>query len=145
MYISWVVASRACECISVRLNSCLEELRNVLGDSTPEHIMIEAVIEQNFNFEKSLNSILNTSGNFLSAKSRTYHSLWNPSVMAKTFCKSAVNSPVAVWFSETPKQQRTPTSRTRNRGKFWFVWSICCCHTCIRRSATRAQPCFHEM
>ena len=49
--------------VAVRLNSCLEELRNILGDSTPEYVMVDAVIKQNFDFEKSLNSILNTAGN----------------------------------------------------------------------------------
>ena len=48
--------------IVVRLNSCLEELRNILGDSTPEHVMVDAVLKQNFDFQKSLNAILNTAG-----------------------------------------------------------------------------------
>ncbi|CAH1775396.1 unnamed protein product [Owenia fusiformis] len=41
-----------------RLNSCLEEIRNVLGDSTPEHVLIEAILQHQFNFEKALDHLL---------------------------------------------------------------------------------------
>lgn len=43
------------------LNSCLEEVRNVLGESLPEHILIDTIIKQNFDLEKSLNQLLNQS------------------------------------------------------------------------------------
>ena len=52
------------EYVAVQLNSCLEELRNILGDSTPEHVLVDAVIKENFDLEKALNSILNTAGKF---------------------------------------------------------------------------------
>ena len=48
--------------VSAQLNSCLEELRNILGDSTPEHVLIDAIMKNNFEFEKALNSVLNTQG-----------------------------------------------------------------------------------
>ncbi|KAK2168907.1 hypothetical protein LSH36_13g08047 [Paralvinella palmiformis] len=41
-----------------QLYSCLEELRSVLGDNIPEHILIDAVLKANFDHEKALNSIL---------------------------------------------------------------------------------------
>ena len=52
------------EYVAVQLNSRLEELRNILGDSTPEHVLVDAVIKENFDLEKALNSILNTAGKF---------------------------------------------------------------------------------
>jgi len=41
-----------------RLNSCLEELQNVLGDSVPESVMASVVIQNNFNMETSLHQLL---------------------------------------------------------------------------------------
>ncbi|XP_071446392.1 uncharacterized protein HBS1 [Hetaerina americana] len=42
-----------------RLQSCLEEVRNVIGDSIAEQTMIEAVLSSDFNVEKALNMVLN--------------------------------------------------------------------------------------
>ncbi|ELT90052.1 hypothetical protein CAPTEDRAFT_178027 [Capitella teleta] len=43
-----------------RLNSCLEEMRNIVGETTPEHLMIDAVLRSDFNYEKALNDVLNS-------------------------------------------------------------------------------------
>ena len=51
--------------LSARLNSCLEEMRNILGESVPEHIMIDAVIRHNFEHDKALNDVLNQQGKFV--------------------------------------------------------------------------------
>ncbi len=49
-------------CCLARLNSCLDELRNILGESTPEHIMVDMVVKNNFNYEKALSAILAIQG-----------------------------------------------------------------------------------
>lgn len=49
-----------CELDEVRLRSCLEEIRNVIGDSIPEHILIDSVLKNNFNFSKALDDVLNS-------------------------------------------------------------------------------------
>ena len=41
-----------------RLNSCLDELRNILGQSVSDSVMSAVVIQNNFNFETSLNQLL---------------------------------------------------------------------------------------
>ena len=38
-------------------------MRNILGDSTPEHIMTNAVIKSEFDFEKAISVILAQQGN----------------------------------------------------------------------------------
>ena len=53
--------------IVAQLNSCLEEMRNIIGDSTPEHIMIDAIIKTDFDYEKALNHVLVQQGTFLSS------------------------------------------------------------------------------
>lgn len=42
----------------VRLNSCVEEIQNVLGDSVPDWTIIDTVVAFNFDFEKSLDFLL---------------------------------------------------------------------------------------
>ncbi|KAG8225168.1 hypothetical protein J437_LFUL002868, partial [Ladona fulva] len=42
-----------------RLQSCLEEVRNVIGDSVSEQSLIDAALSCDFNFEKVLNLVLN--------------------------------------------------------------------------------------
>ncbi|XP_071501814.1 uncharacterized protein [Diadema antillarum] len=42
-----------------RLQSCLEEIRNVVGDTTPEHILIDTIVANKFNCEHALDAILN--------------------------------------------------------------------------------------
>ncbi|XP_038057817.1 HBS1-like protein isoform X1 [Patiria miniata] len=41
-----------------QLQSCLEEVRNVVGETVPERTMIEMAVTHHFNFEKTLNALL---------------------------------------------------------------------------------------
>lgn len=43
-----------------KLNSCLEEIRNILGDSTPDHILYQTIIKNKFDLQASLNELLKT-------------------------------------------------------------------------------------
>lgn len=43
----------------VKLMSCLDELRNVLGDTVSDNILIQTVLDHNFDFNKALDKILN--------------------------------------------------------------------------------------
>lgn len=43
-----------------KLMSCLDELRNVIGDTVSENILIQTVLKHNFNCDKSLDDILNS-------------------------------------------------------------------------------------
>ncbi|XP_076083917.1 uncharacterized protein LOC143054757 isoform X1 [Mytilus galloprovincialis] len=45
-----------------KLNSCLDEVRNVLGESCPEHIMAQTVVKHNYNIQSTLNELLNQTG-----------------------------------------------------------------------------------
>lgn len=50
----------------VRLRSSLEEIRNVIGDHFPASTIINTILENDFDFAKSLNSLLtNSKGDFL--------------------------------------------------------------------------------
>ncbi|XP_032825127.2 HBS1-like protein isoform X4 [Petromyzon marinus] len=40
-----------------RLHSCLEEMRNIAGDAFPEPVMVQAVLNSNFEMEKALDSL----------------------------------------------------------------------------------------
>ncbi|XP_052274808.1 uncharacterized protein LOC127874489 isoform X4 [Dreissena polymorpha] len=42
-----------------RLNSCLDEVRSVLGDSVPEHVIVEVIVRHNFSIEGAFNELLN--------------------------------------------------------------------------------------
>ncbi|XP_069701676.1 uro-adherence factor A isoform X1 [Periplaneta americana] len=46
-----------------RLRSCLDEIRNVIGDSVPEHILIDTVLKNDFNFNKALDAVLSNAAN----------------------------------------------------------------------------------
>ncbi|PNF33077.1 HBS1-like protein [Cryptotermes secundus] len=41
-----------------RLRSCLEEIHNVIGDSVPEQILVDTVLQNEFNLEKVLDAVL---------------------------------------------------------------------------------------
>ncbi|KAL4236288.1 HBS1-like protein [Mactra antiquata] len=41
-----------------KLNSALEEVCNVLGESVPEHVMVDTILKHNFSVEGSLNELL---------------------------------------------------------------------------------------
>lgn len=43
-----------------KLMSCLDELRNVLGDTVSENVLIQSVIHHKFDFNKALDDILNS-------------------------------------------------------------------------------------
>lgn len=45
--------------IVARLQSCLEEIRNIVGETVPEHVIITKVLESNFGFETALDGCLN--------------------------------------------------------------------------------------
>ena len=47
---------------SANLNSCLEEIRSILGESVPEHVMVDTVIKHNFTLEAALNDLLAQQG-----------------------------------------------------------------------------------
>ncbi|XP_049814290.1 protein HBS1 isoform X1 [Schistocerca nitens] len=42
----------------VRLQSCLDEIRNVIGDTIPETIIIETILKNSFDLNKSLDALL---------------------------------------------------------------------------------------
>ncbi|XP_052098618.1 uncharacterized protein LOC127733294 isoform X1 [Mytilus californianus] len=45
-----------------KLNSCLDEVRNVLGESCPEYIMAQTIVKHNYNIQSTLNELLNQTG-----------------------------------------------------------------------------------
>ncbi|KAK3792298.1 hypothetical protein RRG08_007376 [Elysia crispata] len=49
---------RLSEIDQAKLNSCLEEARNILGESTPEPMLVEVIIENQFNLEAAVNQLL---------------------------------------------------------------------------------------
>lgn len=44
-----------------RLRSCLDEIHSVIGDSIPEKILVDTVLEKNFDFALALDSLLTSS------------------------------------------------------------------------------------
>ena len=50
--------------LTAKLNSCLDEVRNVIGDSCPEHIMSQAIVRNSYNIQTTLNELLNQQGNY---------------------------------------------------------------------------------
>lgn len=47
-----------------RLRSCLDAIHNVVGDSIPEKILIDSVIKNKFDFEKSLDYVLSSAASY---------------------------------------------------------------------------------
>jgi hypothetical protein len=47
---------------SARLSACLEQLQNVTGEAHPEHVMVAAILENNFDPDRAINSLLGESG-----------------------------------------------------------------------------------
>lgn len=41
------------------LNSCLDEVRSIVGESCPEHLMAQTIVKNNYNIQASLNELLN--------------------------------------------------------------------------------------
>lgn len=48
--------------IAAKLNSCKEEIVNVIGDTIPEHIVSQAVVKHQYNIQAALNELLSQSG-----------------------------------------------------------------------------------
>ena len=48
--------------LAARLQCCLEELHNIMGDNIPEPVLTETVVRHNFNIESSLNELLSLKG-----------------------------------------------------------------------------------
>ncbi|XP_045454071.1 HBS1-like protein [Melitaea cinxia] len=46
-----------------KLMSCLDELRNVLGDTISDNILVQSVLKHKFNYNKALDEILNSKSN----------------------------------------------------------------------------------
>ncbi|XP_021367800.1 HBS1-like protein isoform X1 [Mizuhopecten yessoensis] len=43
-----------------KLNSCLEEIRNIIGDNTPDHVLCQTIIRNKYDLQASLNELLTT-------------------------------------------------------------------------------------
>ncbi|XP_059475209.1 protein HBS1 isoform X2 [Neocloeon triangulifer] len=43
-----------------RLQSCLDEIRNVIGESTPERLLIDTIVKNGFDLHRSLDAVLNS-------------------------------------------------------------------------------------
>ncbi|KAJ8033459.1 HBS1-like protein [Holothuria leucospilota] len=43
----------------VRLQSCLDEIRSIVGETVPEHVIVTKILESGFGFETALDSVLN--------------------------------------------------------------------------------------
>lgn len=48
--------------LTAKLNSCKEEIVNVIGDTIPEHIVSQAVVRNHYNIQATLNELLNQNG-----------------------------------------------------------------------------------
>ena len=55
-----------CVGLAARLQSCLEELHNIMGDNIAEAVLTEVVVRHDFNIESSLNELLSLKGNVAS-------------------------------------------------------------------------------
>lgn len=55
-----------------RLNSCMEGIRNVLGESCPDHIVAQSVIKNNYNMEAALHDLLIQQGTITRGLSGPY-------------------------------------------------------------------------
>ncbi|GFR80808.1 HBS1-like protein [Elysia marginata] len=53
---------RLSEVDQAKLNSCLEEARSILGESFPEPVLVEVIIENQFNLETAVNQLLTQQG-----------------------------------------------------------------------------------
>lgn len=43
----------------VRLQSCLDEIRSIVGETVPEHVIVTKILESDFGFETALDGVLN--------------------------------------------------------------------------------------
>ncbi|XP_041360116.1 HBS1-like protein isoform X2 [Gigantopelta aegis] len=69
---------------TARLNSCLEEIHNVLGETTSEQTITEAIIKNNFDVQASLNELLTQQGQDVPKPQRAPRSRRNRSQASNT-------------------------------------------------------------
>ncbi|XP_071964464.1 HBS1-like protein isoform X3 [Antedon mediterranea] len=104
------------------LNSCIDGIRNVMGDSVPEHIMTDMIIKSNFNLEKALDSILHTQAKEPSKKPVPDVLLLGPGAKPKNPQRTGVNvttsdSALTVPLQPPPtKKNVTSPTRSVTRG-----------------------------
>lgn len=65
-----------------KLMSCLDELRNVLGDSIPDNILIQTVMKNKFDYSKALDELLNSSSS-KDPKKPKVEPIMKPATLAK--------------------------------------------------------------
>ncbi|RWS06746.1 HBS1-like protein, partial [Dinothrombium tinctorium] len=46
-----------------KLLSCIEEMQNVVGDTIPDYILMQAAVQSNYNMEAALNNVLSSASN----------------------------------------------------------------------------------
>jgi hypothetical protein len=51
-----------CECFAAQLQSCKEEIHNIMGDNVQESIVEDVIIQNKFNIEATLNQLLSANG-----------------------------------------------------------------------------------
>ncbi|XP_022819255.1 HBS1-like protein [Spodoptera litura] len=78
-----------------KLMSCLDELRNVIGEAVSDNILIQTVIKHNFDFSKSLDDILNR-------KSKEPE-VPKPELVKPVVLIDPVKAPVITTVENTPK------------------------------------------
>lgn len=44
----------------VRLNSCMDEIRNIVGESATDKQLVEAIMKHGYNFDLALDDVLNS-------------------------------------------------------------------------------------
>ncbi|CAH2262217.1 jg26834 [Pararge aegeria aegeria] len=76
-----------------KLMSCLDELRNVFGDTISENILVHSVLKHSFNYDKALDEILNN---------KTQKDVKEPAVPLNPVIIESVKAPVIVTV-DTPK------------------------------------------
>ncbi|KAF9815042.1 hypothetical protein SFRURICE_010600 [Spodoptera frugiperda] len=78
-----------------KLMSCLDELRNVIGEAVADNILIQTVIKHNFDFSKSLDDILN--------RKTKEPEVPKPELVKPVVLIDPVKAPVITTVENTPK------------------------------------------
>lgn len=78
-----------------KLMSCLDELRNVIGEAVADNILIQTVIKHNFDFSKSLDDILN--------RKTKEPEVPKPELVKPVVLIDPVKAPVITTVDNTPK------------------------------------------
>ncbi|XP_046968000.1 protein HBS1 [Vanessa cardui] len=80
-----------------KLMSCLDELRNVLGDTIPENVLVQSVLTHKFNYNKALDEILNN-------KSKDEDKCKpQPAIPVPTVLIEPIKAPILTTGDKTPK------------------------------------------